>query len=81
MNAVNLALAIAAAIASLATRSLMKRYLARKAGKVVASLLEADFWKATSDRHFMRVLLAAELASWAVTVAMVLALASDVLGL
>jgi hypothetical protein len=80
MNIVNLALALAAAVLSLAARSLMKRYLARKAGKVVPSLLEADFWKATADRPVARVLLAVELASWAATVAMVVALASEALG-
>jgi divalent metal cation (Fe/Co/Zn/Cd) transporter len=58
------ALAAAAALA-LASRSLMKRYVRRRAGKVVASLLEADFWKASSGNPAARALLFAELAAWA----------------
>ncbi len=74
------ALALGAAILGLASRAAMKRYLKRETGRAGAYLLEADFWKATSDRPSARALLAAEIASWAATVLSVLAAASGILG-
>jgi hypothetical protein len=81
MSTTDILLAIAAASLALASRSLMKRSLMRWTGKVVASLLEVDFWKAASRRPMTRALLLVELASWALTVSMVLKVAEEVLGL
>ncbi len=80
MDARYVILAAGAAIVALASRALMKRLLERWSGKVVASLLEIDFWKAASVRPIARLLLVAELASWAALAASVLALASAALG-
>ncbi len=81
MSVTDVLLAIAAASLALASRSLMKRSLERWTGKVVASLLEVDFWKAASRRPIARALLLVELASWAGTAMLVLKVAEGVLGL
>ncbi len=81
MNAAVFALAAGAAVLALASRAYMKGFVGRKAGKVVPSLLEADFWKAASGRPIARALVVVELASWAGLLAAVLDLASGVLGL
>lgn len=81
MSVKDILLAIAAAFLALASRSLMKRSLMRWTGKVVPSLLEVDFWKAASRRPMARALLLVELASWALTAALVLKVAEGVLGL
>jgi hypothetical protein len=80
MDARYLVLAAGAAILALASRELMKRRLRRWSGKVVAALLEVDFWKAASVRPIARILLVLELASWAALAASVLALASGAMG-
>jgi hypothetical protein len=80
MDARYLILAACAAAVALASRALMKRRLRRWTGKVIPALLEVDFWKAASARPLARLLLAAELASWAALAVSVLALASAALG-
>jgi hypothetical protein len=80
MDALYAIVAAGAAIVAAASRALMKRRLRRWTGKVVAALLEVDFWKAAAVRPAARLLLVAELASWAALLASVLVLASGALG-
>ncbi len=79
MDPTDIGLLFLSVILALISRSMMKRYLSRKTGKVVVQLLEIDFWKATSGDILARCLLLVELLSWAATVVLVAILASLVL--
>ncbi len=64
---------------ALASRAVMKRFVARKLGTASDALLEIDFWKASSGKPFTRCLLFVELLSWVVVAFLVARLAVPVL--
>jgi hypothetical protein len=75
MKLIDIALLFASVIAALISRSSMKRILARRMGRANTSLLEVDFWKATSGEALGRSLVVIEVASWAAIILLVAMLA------
>ncbi len=71
MNLLDVGLAFAAALFALASRRAMKRYVIRRLGRASDSLLEVDFWRASSGESLTRCLLLIEVLSWGATVLLV----------
>jgi hypothetical protein len=79
MQFLDFALVLAAVVFALASRAAMKRHVARRFGKASDSLLELDFWKATSGEGLTRCLLFVELLSWGATILLIAMLAARAL--
>jgi hypothetical protein len=75
MKPIDIALLFASVALALATRAIMRRFVARRLGKANDALLEIDFWKASSGEALMRCLLFVELLCWAATILLVAMLA------
>jgi hypothetical protein len=79
MNPIDIVLLFAAAVLALVSRALMKRFALRRYGRANESLLEIDFWKATSGEALTRGILFVELLSWAACILLVAMLAGKAL--
>jgi hypothetical protein len=79
MEPLDIALLFSAVVFALASRAAMKRFVVRRLGKANESLLEIDFWKASSGEGLTRCLLFIELLSWGATILLLAMLAARAL--
>jgi hypothetical protein len=76
MNPIDIALLFASVCLALVSRTMMKRIALRRLGRANDSLLEIDFWKATSGEALVRCLLFVEILSWLACILLAAMLAS-----
>jgi hypothetical protein len=80
MDPIDIVLLFASAFLALFSRARMKRFALRRLGRANDSLLEIDFWRATSGETLTRGILFVELLSWLACALLVAMLAGKALG-